>query len=287
MSQIGDFLLTDGICALPELYTEDEIAAINEAMNPLMGGRINEKRAYVHPDEMLELGVFDLAFNERMKSLLFSIVPDPVLYHCHVYEIAANDSRSHIFADSLMGWHRDPDSEYVAGDPTHVSIFVYLTNVGMDDGAFEFIPAVPPTKWLQNGTPYIAVRGQAGYSFAWHRRYYHRASPNRGPVRRRLLKLSIQRNAFPSVHLLNPHFQKVLKSVPSGDAQMDLLLGRYQGKETVRLDQVPGPRVVAIPPNETLNLSSVDLVKAQLRERAGSIKRKMQGKKEPVVAAYD
>ena len=68
---------------------------------------------------------------------------------------------------------------------------------------------------------------------------------------------------------------------------MDLLLGRYQGKDAPRLDPVPTPCAAAMPPNSTLSLSSIDLVKAQLREKAGSVKRQLQGKKDPVVAAYD
>src|SRR5215813_10057225 len=203
--KIREILSNAGICALPGLFSEDEIATINKAVDPLLRSRAEERRAYVHPDEIFDLGLMDLIFTDRMKDLLFSIVPDPVLYHCHVYEIAANSRQSHIFSDSLAGWHRDPDSGYTSGNPTHISLFVYLTNVGDDDGAFEFVPDISPDKWLYNGLPYVAAKGPAGYSFAWHRSYYHRASPNRGPIRRRLLKLSIQPNRFTSVHLENPY----------------------------------------------------------------------------------
>ncbi len=287
MSPIGDLLLNAGISALPALFTPDEIATINSKIDPLLSSRSAERRSYVHPDEMLELGIMNLIFTERMKDVLFSIMPDPVLYHCHVYEIAANATQSHIFSDNLMGWHRDPDSQYVAGDPTHVSLFVYLTNVGDDDGAFEFVPMVPPTKWLHNGTPYVAVKGPAGYSFAWHRNYYHRASPNRGPVRRRLFKLSIQRNSFPSAHLKNPHFTKLLADFPAGDVKFDLLLGRYQGKAAPQIAAPPQPAVAPIATNGKLNLSTVDLAKAQLREKAIHAKRRLQGQTGQVVAAYD
>jgi hypothetical protein len=287
VAPIVDYLSSAGICALPGLYTREEIIAMNAAVNPLLLTRIAERRAYVHPEEMLELGVMQMVFSERMMGTLFSIMPDPVLYHCHIYEIAANDTRSHIFADTLRGWHRDPDSEYVAGDLTHVSIFVYLTEVGPEDGAFEFIPQVPPTKWLRSGADYIRVQGLGGYSFAWHRNYYHRASPNSGPVRRRLVKLSIQRNAYPSVHLTNPHFKELLARIPSGDARMDILLGRYQGKTAPRLDAPPAPVAAPITTNGILNLSSVELGKAQMREKARRIKNKMQNKSGQLVVAYD
>ena len=287
MPPIVDYLLKAGICELPELYTQEEIAAMNAAMDPLLTSRLHEKRAYVHPDEMLELGLMPMVFSERMMNVLFSIMPDPVLYHCHVYEIAANNTSSHIFAETLKGWHRDPDSSYVDGDPTHVSLFVYLRDVGAEDGAFEFVPNVPRTKWLHNGTPYISVRGPKGYSFAWHRNYYHRASPNRGPVRRRLVKLSVQSNEYPSHHLSNEHFSKVIAQTPAGDPRMDLLLGRYQGKKAPQLEPLPWPEVGPIATNSELHLSSVELTKAQLLEKANHLKDSLRNKKEQVVAAYD
>jgi hypothetical protein len=287
MPPIVDYLLTAGICELPELYTKEEIAAINAAVEPLLSSRLAEKRSYVHPEEMMELGVMKMVFKDRMMDVLFSIMPDPVLYHCHIYEIAANNTTSHIFGDSLRGWHRDPDSSYVEGDPTHVSIFIYLTDVGPDDGAFEFIPSVPPTKWLHSGTPFIAAQGQRGYSFAWHRNYYHRASPNRGPVRRRLFKLSIQSNEYPSHHLANPHFSKLIAETPKGDTRWDLLLGRYQGKAAPHLDPLPSPQTAPISTNGVLNLSGIELTKAQLRDKARHIRDSFRAKKTQVVAAYD
>ncbi len=287
MGHMTDLLRNAGICRIPDLYTKREIDAINEAVNPLLASRLEDRRAYVHPDELLELGILVQVFNERMKEALFSIMPDPVLYHCHIYEIAANDSRSHIFSDSLLGWHRDPDSEFVQHEPTHISLFVYLTNVGQDDGAFEFVPDVPPSSWLRNGAPYIAVQGAPGYSFAWHRSYYHRASPNRGPVRRRLLKLSIQRNAFLSIHLGNPHFQTLLAQVPSGDVRWDMLLGRYYGKSAPQLPSPVPSDSMHIEPTNTLKLSSVDLTRAQVLDKARYFKRQLKGSSQPVIAAYD
>jgi len=289
MSLINDFLRTTGICEVPEIYTQDEIAAINALIDPLLEKRLEERRAYVHVDELQELGLLGTVLSDRMKDTLFSIIPDPVLYHCHVYEIAANDSRPHIFADSLTGWHRDRDSDYVESDSTHVSIFIYLSNVGPDDGAFEFIPSVPPTKWLRNGARYISVQGPAGFSFAWHRKFYHRASPNRGPTRRRLLKLSVQRNSFFSPHLGNPHFQKAIAGIAEGDVKTDLLFGRYQ---KLTAPDCPAGRELPFKPITTaenkLNLSSIDLAKVQMRDKARNLVLKLQGRSaNQVLAAYD
>jgi hypothetical protein len=165
--------------------------------------------------------------------------------------------------------------------------FQHDADVGPEDGAFEFVPAVPPTKWLHSKTPYIAVQGPRGYTFAWARSFYHRASPNRGPVRRRLIKFSVQRNAFTSIHLGNPHFQKLIEYIPGGDARMDLLLGRYQGKAAPKLEPLPEPTVAPVATNQVLDLSSVDLTKAQLRDKLRKVKGMIQPKKNTAQVAYD
>ncbi len=100
----------------------------------------------------------------------------------------------------------------------------------MQEGGFEFVSS-NPRSWFNPYTPTTMVMGPPGYTFVWQRSFYHRASPNRGPHRRRLFKISIQNNRFVSTHLSNPHFSALKKMCPPGDVEMDILLGRYQGRE--------------------------------------------------------
>ncbi len=258
-------------------------------MDPVFAVQEDKARSYFTVENMVRLDLIDTILSGRMRDLILSIVPDPVLYHCHAYEIAANSTTSHIFNEALAGWHRDPDSEYFAEDPTHTSIFVYLTDVGPEDGAFEFSPSYPES-WVRSKNPAISMMGPTGMSFAWNRAYYHRASPNRGPRRRRLLKLSIQPNAFPSAHLSNANFQAARKALLPGDHFLDLLFGRYQG-ETAPL--MPVPQVVpakAIPPTGMIGIPDSQLAAAQVREKARQakrwLKRQIRGDQQ-VVAAYD
>jgi len=106
-------------------------------------------------------------------------------------------------------------------------------------------------------------------------------------VRRRLVKLSIQSNEYPSHHLTNSHFSGVIAQTPAGDPRMDLLLGRYQGKTAPRLEPLPWPETAPIATNSVLSLSSVELTKAQLMEKAMHLKDSLRNKKGQVVAAYD
>jgi hypothetical protein len=272
MDDLTRVLATSGTGYLEDIYSHDELQSINTAIDPLLAGRSNQARSYVHIDEMQELGLLDTVLSPRMRSVLFTPLCDPVLYHCHIYEIAGNSTRSHVFGETLSGWHRDPDCEYHKNYATHISVFVYLTDVGDDDGTFQFLPQ-GPDKWLWKGTPRIAVTGKAGFSFAWNRAYFHRAAPNRGPRRRRLLKISVQPNRCLSIHLANKHFQRVNSAVPPGDPQWDTLLGRYQGAvapKTTGPDQ--GPKISRFATNGELGVANADLLKFQVRTQARTVK---------------
>jgi hypothetical protein len=251
LSPLARRLAASGIVAVPDVFSVAQLAKLNTAMDPILAAKTNERRAYVRPDEMLAAGILDLALSRRMRELLFSVIPDPVLYHLHAYEIAGRNPAPHVFSEKPAGWHSDPDSVFHRGDPTHVSIFVYLSDVDAEDGPFEFClhqPDTPP----RADSPVISMTGPAGFSFAWNRSYYHRAAPNRGTRRRRLLKISIQPNAFPSYHLQSPPFQAVIRATPPGDVEMDLLLGRNQGRAAPRRTPGTAPRVLEVKPRGVL-----------------------------------
>lgn len=287
MARLNEILVESGIARVPDIYTPSDLARMNAAMDATFEQRAASGRAYVYADDMQRLGLFGTILSPTMRSLIFSIVPDAVLYHCHAIEIPGLSTRSHIFSESLSGYHRDPDSIYLPNNPSHISIFVYLTPVGPDDGAFEFIPR-DPEKWLHASVPTISAMGQPGFSFVWQRGFYHRASPNRGPRRRRLIKISVQPNAYESGHLRNENFQRLLAAVPPGDPETDLLLGRYQGRAAPVLPPPPGSTAEAFRPTGTLELSNVELAKVQLREKARQLKRRLKGEVRRLrLAAYD
>jgi hypothetical protein len=234
------------------------------------------------------MGALDVVLNQKMRDTLFAIMPDPVLYHCFVIETAGNDPEANLFADHLAGWHRDPDCSYSRREPTHVSIFAYLSDVGEDDGAFAFVPQ-NPEKLLRSSTRNILVTGNAGYTFAWQRSFYHRASPNRGPRRRRIVKVSVQRNAFPSVHLASPHYRTAIDAIPAGDPATDLLFGRYQGRPAPSFQHQPNVAAAAIAPTGRLAIDDGALLRAQLRKEAADAKRRLKSLlgEGPRSVAYD
>ena len=254
LSPLLEGLCDQGILAIEDIYSIADLAALNSAMDPIFAQKSNEPRSYVRADEMWDAGIFARVLSPKMRALIFSLVPNAVLYHFHAYEIAGNATKSHIFSEFLSGWHRDPDSEFIPGDPTHISLFVYLKDVGEQDGPFEFSPHTPDTP-LTPDSPAISMTGPAGMSFAWQRRYYHRASPNRGPNRRRLLKISIQPNEFPSTHLQNEFFAKTCNRIPSGDDELSLLFGKFQGKNSPRIPVNSNLKYAGLHPTKKITAS--------------------------------
>jgi hypothetical protein len=236
-NDLVDLLGAEGIAQLPPLYDPETIARINAALDPIFKARANEARAYVGVDELVELDLIDTLLGGEMRRTILSIVPDPVLLHCAASEIAAHDTKSHVSSERLDGWHRDWETLFLRRRPTHVSVFVYLSDVGPGDGAFELSPA-NPAKRLEETSPVVSMMGPAGTSFVWNRTFHHRASPNRGARRRRIFKLSVQPNAFHS-RQNGPHpanFHAAMSALPVGDPYMDVMMGRYQNRRAPRLE---------------------------------------------------
>jgi hypothetical protein len=286
---LRQLLSSDGIGSVSPLIAPDQLARLNALLDPLFAERANERRAYVTVDELWKMGAFEIVFSPKIQDLFLAIMPDPVFYHFHLYEIAGQATQSHIFSEALSGWHRDPDSDYVAQDVTHVSLFIYLSEVGPEDGPFQFLPG-DPTRLMTGATPTISVEGAPGFSFLWHRSFYHRAAPNRGPRRRRLIKISVQRNAYPSVHLQRDAFRALDAAIPPGDPRMDMFLGRMQGRDAPPLPAVPDVMAERLIPNNAINVPTIDIMKAQLKGKARSLRqmfRPAPATRVQETAAYD
>jgi Phytanoyl-CoA dioxygenase (PhyH) len=232
---VREELSTRGIVGVSRVFSDQTLKHINDRLDEHFAQRKHEARGYAWPEDLEALGLLDVILNDEVISLFFQVMDDPVIFHLLVNEIAAGQSKPHVFGSDLLGWHRDSDAVYDPRKPTHVSFFIYLSDVlGAEDAPFEIIPGSGASD-LKRGLPAVSMTGEAGTAFLWHRRFLHRAAPNRSPRRRRLLKFSIQTNEYKSVNLDLPFVRGVAERMRERDEVRRLLFGAYQGRQAPRM----------------------------------------------------
>jgi hypothetical protein len=274
-------LTQSGILGLDCPYDRPSLALIQARLDPLFAEQGPSHRSYVKAKDLQDLGLLELVFNESMRSTLRALIPDAVLYHCHLYEIAANQDQPHIEGHLLNGWHRDYDAFYPRIEPREphcLSLFVYLSDVeSFDDGPFELLPEFRSD--FAEGLPTTRVLGPAGTTFVFTRTFFHRANPNRGDRRRRVLKLSIQSGALANGPIDQGDFREVLAQLPTEAHFLRQLFGGGYAvgqSKTLPVIETPSPAIVPLPRNATTELSwdqrlrlLRDKVQNRLRQRIG------------------
>jgi Phytanoyl-CoA dioxygenase (PhyH) len=191
---LQDVLAKEGIADLTGLWPAEKIEAWNRRVDPLFAAIDDQARSYVGADQLVETGIFQEAFSEPVRRLIAGIQPSALLYHCHCFETAAAQTKSHIHKNNrLRGWHKDWETlkDFTKNFPNFISIFILMSPVGDEDGPFEFAPKSSEVG-LQAGGEVVRLVGPIGTAAIWNRSFYHRAAPNRGPQRRRILKISFQ-----------------------------------------------------------------------------------------------
>jgi hypothetical protein len=218
-------LTSQGIAALDLGYSSSIVADWNRKLDGPFGLAAQSDRSYVDAEDLLENGVLQGLFNAPLREAISSISNDPVVCHCHAYEIAGGQEVSHIHAGALRGWHGDDECvpHYKSNRAEFISIFVYLTDVDNgDDGAFELRPLKPDVPFC-HGQPSIEVLGPAGTTFAFNRAFAHRARPNANGRRRRVLKLSIQERQLPHERRNLTEFATVRDAMCGSDTFLEKL----------------------------------------------------------------
>jgi hypothetical protein len=217
-----------GLVRLAPLLNPEQLERWNQLLDPIFASQTKARR-YATADDLMQCGLLADLFQPSVRALIDTLIPDSRVFHLHAYEIDANNSKSHIQSDNkLYGWHRDYDCRPSGLNkaPEFISLFIYLTDVAEDGGAFEICPT--PLKLMPlrlHGQHPLKVTGRAGTSFLFNRVYVHRASPNQSPVKRRVLKLSVQPAGFENDRINLPQFVKVRAALPTED----LWLRRFFG----------------------------------------------------------
>ncbi|MGI1999544.1 hypothetical protein [Shewanella frigidimarina] len=180
---------------LEPIYSDSTIDNFNCKFECIFSKQ-KKPRRYVDALDIYKLGLIEDVFTPKLISLIYNIFPEPILYHCHSYEIDGFNSKPHISNDNFLdGWHRDMDCihDLEKREIQHVSLFVYLTNVGDNDGAFEICDKkLGYFPRLFRSSNFYSIKGNKGSSFLFNRTAIHRASANENAVNRRVLKISFQ-----------------------------------------------------------------------------------------------
>ncbi|WP_076247340.1 phytanoyl-CoA dioxygenase family protein [Mycobacterium sp. SP-6446] len=196
---LQEVLAQEGIADLTGLWPVEQVEAWNRRVDSLFAVVEDQPRSYISADKLVETGIFQEAFSEPVRRLIAGIQPSALLYHCHCVETAAGQTKPHIHKNNrLQGWHKDWETlrDFTKHFPTFVSIFILMSPVGDADGPFEFAPR--SSEILRARGEIVRLRGPIGTAAIWNRSYYHRAAPNRGPRRRRILKISFQPAGLPN-----------------------------------------------------------------------------------------
>jgi len=195
MNTCYELLNQQSVSNIEPLYQPNTINKWNELFDDVFSKQTT-KRRYVFADDLYKLNLLDEIFTPELQSLLYQLLPDAELYHCHAYEIAANQNKPHIIGDNnLGGWHRDIDCKHDFAKPNlqHISLFIYLTDVSEGNGYFEISNkrlSILPS--FGNTANCYKLFGNKGQCFLFDRKAFHRASPNTSTSVRRVLKISIQ-----------------------------------------------------------------------------------------------
>lgn len=107
---VTDLLANEGIADVTGLWPVELVEDWNRRLDPIFAGTDGERRSYASADALAETGIFAELFSEPVRRLIAGIHPSALLYHCHSYEIAANQGRPHIHRDKPLGWHRDTET---------------------------------------------------------------------------------------------------------------------------------------------------------------------------------
>jgi len=209
-----------GLVRLEPLLNASQLKKWNQRLDPIFASQ-DKPRRYATAEDLLKCGLLQDLFQPAVRALINELIPNARVFHLHAYEINARNQQSHIMSENrISGWHRDYDCRptSINANAEFISLFIYLTDVAADGGAFE-ISATPLALWPKSLDRQITQRvtGDAGTSFLFNRVFVHRASPNQSSTQRRVLKLSIQPAHLKNNRIHLPQFVSVRAALPLED----------------------------------------------------------------------
>jgi hypothetical protein len=217
-----------GFLELENIIPKEQIDLINIKADPIILNKFNKTKTEILIKDLIESGIAEIVLtNENLRKIILSIMPDPILFGFNIYEVDAMQVRTHTNDNAVDGWHVDtPVLPFLDRKQTNfVSFMIYLTDVmSFEDGPFE-VTSENMLEKLNQKSLSKKILGPKGTTFIWNNNYLHRASPNIGKIRRRVLKIGFQNNYFQ-----NSFYTELLNAYPSyskKDEFTNFIFGKY------------------------------------------------------------
>ena len=217
-----------GFVELGNIFSKEEIELINTKASLIIKNKFNKTKTEIIFEELIKSGIADIVLNNKnLRKIILEILPDPILFGFNIYEVDILQNRTHTSDNNIDGWHVDtPQLPFLdRSQPNFVSLMVYLTDVmSFEDGSFE-VTSENNLSNLKHKLPSKKILGVKGTSFIWNNNYAHRASPNTGKIRRRVLKIGFQNNYIQNA--LYPKMQYAYKDLMKKDEFTDFIFGKF------------------------------------------------------------
>jgi len=217
-----------GFLELENIFTREEIDSINIKANPIIKYKFNKIKTEIILEELIKSGIADIVMtNRNLRKMILEILPDPILFAFNIYEVDIMQEKTHTNDNAIDGWHVDtPVLPFLDRNmPNFVSLIVYLTDVmDFQDGPFE-VASENNLENLSNNLTSKKILGSKGTSFIWNNNYLHRASPNTGKIRRRVLKVGFQNNYLQNSFYSN--MQHAYINFSKKDEFTDFIFGKF------------------------------------------------------------
>ena len=125
----------------------------------------NNEVEFLRIDKLFELGIIEKILNNKLRYLIYHIIPDGILYRFHIVKTPGKQNDPWFNPNTKFGsWHID---RKVDGDKdfNFVDFYIYLSNVEIDGGGYAYFPNsnIINRADLNNGKRVIT--GKAGTAF--------------------------------------------------------------------------------------------------------------------------
>ena len=202
-----------------EDYELDDITRTIDKNRHLLNNNI------IEADGLDSIGLIEKIFNTKIRSLINSLLPCGVLWHCQFRNTPSGNTNPHFAPNTEMGtWHKDREFDYRHERIDFLDIMIYLNDVGENDGAFAFLPKRPDKK-ISNSESGCFIYGNKGTVIASRIDWYHTATPNSGNTDRDIIRLSLQHNAFDNPLLNSDAYLRLAEKYCEKDKFLNFIFG--------------------------------------------------------------